>query len=184
MKHIYYYILVLLFLIPVAASAQEMGSFKDRLYYGGTFSLNYGGSSDYTIFTFGVSPTVGYRFTPRFSAGPGIIYQYDNFRFSTYKFNLNSYGGKLFGRYSITENLFAYTEYELLSYEYIIPNYTTLRYEQRRNAATSIYVGGGYSQRIGTNSTIDLLVLYNINHDVNSPYGSPLDIRVGFSFGL
>jgi hypothetical protein len=44
-------------------------------------------------------------------------------------------------------------------------------------------VGGGIKQEIGVNSFLTLMLLYNLNETVNSPYSNPV-IRVGFAVGL
>jgi hypothetical protein len=47
----------------------------------------------------------------------------------------------------------------------------------------SFFVGGGYNQRIGGNTAMYIMILWNLNDTPNSPYVNPI-IRVGFSAGL
>ncbi len=47
----------------------------------------------------------------------------------------------------------------------------------------SFFVGGGYLQRIGGNSGMYFLVLWNLNDTPNSPYTNPV-IRIGFNIGM
>src|SRR5690606_35466784 len=67
--------------------------FKDRLYYGGNFGMQFG-----TVTLIDFSPLVGVMITPKFSSGVGITYQYfKDKRYSGGK--ATSYGGRLFSRY-------------------------------------------------------------------------------------
>ena len=88
------------------------------------------------------------------------------------------FGGGLGLQYFIFENVFAHVEYETLAYNTREPNQTA--YMQQYD---SFFVGGGYNQRIGGNSAMYILVLWNLNDTQYSPYSNPV-IRVGFSFGL
>lgn len=150
-------------------SAQTKGSFSDRLFFGGNFGLMFG-----TITYAEISPLVGYRITERLSAGPGISYIYlqDN------RFGLSTsiYGGRVFARYNITDYLFGHGEYEVLNRE------SPYSLEGRINV-TSIFVGGGYRQRISPNSFLFIMGLWNLNDSEYSIYRNPI-IRVGFSTGF
>ena len=90
------------------------------------------------------------------------------------------YGGSVFARYNILENLFAYTEYEILNLDAPDP---LNPYRLRRTNVTSVFVGGGYRQMLGNNSSLNLMLLYNLNESTNSPYQNPI-IRIGFGFGI
>ena len=79
-------------------------SFKERLFYGGNFWLQWG-----TVTFIDVSPVVGYRVNERFSMGPGLVYNYYKERiYYSYNSNLynfdyktNVYGGKIFGQFTV-----------------------------------------------------------------------------------
>ncbi len=149
---------------------------RSKLYFGGGFGLQFG-----SLTLVEISPLVGYKITPKWSAGISPTYKY--FKFKDY-YSGNSYsstnvwGGSLFSRYDIFQNVFAHVEYESLFYNTKITGGFTemLQYN-------SFLVGGGYQQPIGGNSGMYLLVLWNLNDTPDSPYNNPV-IRVGFNIGL
>ncbi len=150
---------------------KDKPAFKDRIYWGGNVGAQFGN------FTFiNLSPFVGYRFTPRFSAGPGATYTY--FRDKAADFTTSLYGGRVFSRYLITDNLFAHAEYEMLSREIF-----NLQLKRERIAVHSIFVGGGYRQMLGKKSYMTVTGLWNINESVYSPYQNPV-IRIGINSGF
>ena len=147
--------------------------FASRLFFGGGFGLQFG-----SITLIEISPLVGYKVTPKFSIGVSPTYKY--YKYNAYYGNVetNVFGGSIFSRYSIFENVFAHVEYETLFYNIHEPGYPTSR--QQFN---SFFVGGGYNQQIGGNSAMYILLLWNLNDTPDSPYVNPI-IRVGFSVGL
>ena len=79
--------------------------------------------------------------------------------------------------------IFAHVEYEALNLEteFFDPSY--YRHSTPRFWVNSVLVGGGYRQPIGEYSSINLMLLYNINETIDSPYKNPI-IRMGFDIGL
>jgi outer membrane protein assembly factor BamA len=156
-------------------SAQENG-FWDRVYTGGGIGLQFGSQT-----LINVSPILGYRLTDRFSMGVGITYMYYRYKdqYPDYSYSSNTYGGSVFSRYLILENLFAHVEYELLRLE-VRDNVSRLL---GKKDITSVLVGGGYRQMLGDRSSINLMVLYNLNETAYSPYQNPV-IRLSFGFGI
>ena len=152
---------------------EESPPLKDRMYYGGNFSLQFGG-----VTFIDISPLAGAMITERYSAGLGATYQYINFRF------LNTggrsvYGGRIFNRYNITQNFFAHGEFESLNAEYY--NFNQERLE--RAWIPGAFVGGGYFSPAGERGGFNIMVLYNLMYDnLRSPYNEPYVIRVGFVF--
>lgn len=146
-------------------------SFKDRLYFGGNFGLQFG-----SVTFIDVSPLVGYMITPKLSAGVGFTYQYYSFTdpFSI-KRSFNIYGGRLFGRYNISEQFFAYSEYESIGIPYIASDNS-----EQRDWVPAFYVGGGYVQRFGNRGGIGITALYNLLYSDRAISNSPFTIRVGF----
>jgi len=150
--------------------------FWDRFYTGGGIGLQFGSQTFVNI-----SPLIGYRLTEKFSAGVSVTYLYYKFKAQNpiYTYSSNTYGGSVFARYLILENLFAHTEYELL------------RLEARDNVSrllgtrdvVSVLVGGGYRQMLGERSSINLMLLYNLNESTYSPYQNPI-IRLSFGIGI
>jgi hypothetical protein len=152
--------------------------FIDRVYFGGTFSLQFG---TYTAIV--ISPIAGYMVTNRFSVGPGITYQYlkgEAFDYTgrRYEYDSNIYGFSAFARYNITPMFFAYTQYESLKVDFPSVDGTQLV----REWVPGYFIGGGVFQRVGGRAGLGLSVLINLLHDDRkSPYNSNLIIRAGIT---
>lgn len=146
--------------------------FWDDVYFGGNVGLQFGTSTFIEV-----SPLAGYKFTEKFSAGVGITYQYYHYKDNFYDFETNVYGARVFGRYMFTDYLFGHVEYEYLSLEAFD------FFPRRRVDVGSLLGGGGYMQRLGANSAIFAMILYNFTESVYTPYQNPI-IRVGINFGL
>ncbi|MBV2247693.1 MAG: hypothetical protein KUL83_11045 [Lentimicrobium sp.] len=174
-------------------SAQENSrankpNFKDRLIVGGGIGLQFG---DVTLID--LSPTVGYRVTDKLEAGIGITYKY--FKIKNYfydyttgiKYDLktNIYGGSLYARYAIIENLFAHIEYERLLYNFTDIYFVSGNVTKSKAQATinSFFIGGGYRQRISGRSYFYIMGLWNLIEDPLSPYSNPV-LRMGVGLGL
>jgi len=155
----------------------ESSSFIDRLYFGGNFGLQFG-----TFTHIEASPIVGYMINDKLSAGVGVVYQYFRVRGGNRvaDYETNIYGGKLFGRYNFSQQLFGYSEYENINLD-VIYN-TSNGYELGRAWVPAFFIGGGYFQPIGNRAGFTVMALYNVLHNpVRSPYNSPFVLRVGFT---
>ena len=153
----------------------EDSGFIDRLYFGGNFGLQFGNFTHIEA-----SPIVGYMINDKLSAGVGVVYQYFRVRgsnqFNDYETNI--YGGKLFGRYNFSQQLFGYTEYENISLEFRSSQTADLS----RIWVPAFFIGGGYFQPIGNRAGFTIMALYNLLHNpARSPYNSPFVLRVGFT---
>lgn len=144
---------------------------KNRFYTGGNFSLAFG-----SVTFIDISPLVGYKITEEWHVGTGASYMY--LKYNDYLYGINIYGGRIFTSYYILENLFLHVEEEWLS--------LGTDNEESKIDRIDIYstlVGGGYSQRMGSSSAFNILILYNLNETELSPYPNPV-IRMGFVAGL
>lgn len=153
-------------------------SILSRIDFGGSIGAQFG---DVTFIE--LAPIASYRVTEKFHAGLGFTYQY-------YKVNYNgvpdysssAYGGSVFARYFIWRDLFAHAEYAPLYitnfYDYSIPNP-----EYRNVWAQDVLIGGGYRQWVGQKAFMSLMLLFNINESIYSPYSNPI-IRIGFGAGF
>lgn len=149
--------------------------FADRLFIGGGLGLQFGTSTYIEI-----APIIGYKLTERLSAGLGLKYIYYKLKYSsTQSYSTNIYGGGPFVRFNVIEGLFLHAEYEVLNLE--VPDIYYREYVRKN--ITSVFLGGGYRQMIGNSSSLDLLLLFNVNESMYTPYPNPV-IRIGFSFGL
>lgn len=174
---------LLTFLLPhQTATAQGMKDkpLRERLFFGGNLGLQFG-SATYID----VSPLVGYRITEKLSAGIGATYIYYNVKesISYYGYETSIYGGRVFGRYSFMENLFAHAETEVLNME--VPEIITgsMNYKLVRDNIVSVLAGGGYAQPIGERSALVMMLLWNFTEDQYSPYENPI-FRIGFNAGF
>lgn len=173
-------IILLVFSIVICTSqlfAQAKESFWDKTYFGGNFGLQFG---DQTVID--INPMMGYKLTEKLSVGVTatyIYYRFTNPYFTNVKYSSNIYGGSIFSRYYFFENVFGHVEGEVLNLE--VPDNFLQRYVRKN--IFGFYVGGGYRQPMGERSSLNILLLYNLNEDRNSPYQNPI-IRIGFGFGI
>lgn len=150
--------------------------FWDRVYTGGGIGLQFGSQTYVNI-----SPLIGYRLTEKFSVGLSgtyLYYKYKDYN-PIYSYSSNTYGGSVFSRYLIFENLFAHVEYEILRLQ-VRDNVSRLL---GKRDITSVLVGAGYRQMLGERSSINLMILYNLNETAYSPYQNPI-IRLSFGIGI
>lgn len=150
---------------------QDSVKLKDRLYYGGNFGFQFG-----TVTLIDVSPLVGAMITDRLSGGVGATYQYyDDNRFQGA--SGSSYGGRLFGRYNVLPNIFAYSEFEKINWN----AYSLVNERFQRTWTNAFFIGAGYFAPFGSRGGANFTFLYNLLHDNRfSYYSEPYVIRVGF----
>ena len=146
---------------------------ENRIFTGGDFGMQFGSQTYIQI-----APLIGYRLTEDFSAGITGKYIYYNLKNSNYNYKTNIYGGGIFTRYNILEEIFLHAEFEALSLE--VP---TSVYEINRRIVSGLFLGAGYRQFIGEFSSLNLMILFDVIEDKYSPYQNP-QIRIGFDFGL
>ena len=165
-----YLIVCLLAVGSLALHAQN--KLSDKVYFGGGAGFNTG--SDFTAIS--LSPIVGYKISPVYSVGIGVIYQ--NFRDRIFGTTFTNYGGLIFNRYNITRQFFGYGEFERMSFDFG---------ETTRLGYSSLNVGMGYSEPLGQRSAINVMALYNLLYNENDafqPYASPWSIRAGLAVGI
>jgi len=147
-------------------------TFWERTYWGGDFGLMFGSATSIIL-----SPEMGYMITKDFSIGGGVIFQYYKSNYNNYESTI--YGGKIFTRYFIWQNLYAIGILEIVNLERYSPYYTSAE----RYWFASPLIGGGYMQRFSNKGGIGISFLFNLNNDIYSPYyGQAMPIiRIGFS---
>ncbi len=146
---------------------------KDKIYTGGGLGLSFG-----TITFINLSPIIGYKITPKYSAGIGITYIYIKDNRNTSPYSLNIFGGSVFTRYLITQFFFAHAEYEVLEGNWD-PYYSSNRFLME-----NVWVGGGLRQHSG-NSSVNIMALWNLTETPYSRafFGNP-QLRIGIGIGL
>jgi hypothetical protein len=150
--------------------------FWEKVFVGGNIGAQFG-----NVTVVNLSPIVGYRFTPKISAGFGITYQY--YSIKTYNYETHMYGGRIFGRYQPLSFLFLHAEAEAMNWN--CPRNEPTGFTTERLWSPGLLAGGGLTQSIGDGgSAIYIMGLYNFLYNDCSPYGSPIVLRIGANFGL
>lgn len=171
-------IIIIIFLLSIyqalaAQTNQDKPELTDRFLVGGGLGLQFG-----TITFVELSPKIGYRITDHFAAGVGGTYKFFRDRRFDRDYSTSMYGGRLFLQHDIYESFFGYGEFEILSYE---------GYDMSGNisqiTSENILFGAGYKQWFSRKAYAYLLLLYNINETIETPYSNPV-FRTGFMIRL
>ena len=161
---------------------KEIPPLKDRLFFGGSFGLQFG-----TITDIQFSPIIGLWILPRLGVAAGPDY-----RFYKNPYNRTTiYGGKSYLQFiflrdlnsiipiGIHTSLFLQGQYEALSLESAF--FKTTPYDSRRFMINTLLAGGGFSQQIGRRSSLNFMLLWALNDSGYGIYSNP-EIRIGFIF--
>ncbi|MBK8844307.1 MAG: hypothetical protein IPO33_16470 [Saprospiraceae bacterium] len=65
------------------APTKESTKFTEKLWYGGGVNLGFGADEFTSVFSLGLSPMVGYKFTPDFSMGPRVGFSFQTIDLKT-----------------------------------------------------------------------------------------------------
>ena len=164
-----------LFASSLSLYGQEQDSaLRDKIYFGGNFGLSLG-----TITYVDVSPLIGYRISDNYSAGVTLSYQY--FRDKRFDVSGDVLGYGVFNRLNLTEEIFLYAEFQNLSYSGL--GSTVDNNPDPRINVPFLWLGGGYSQRLGQSSALFVSFLYDVIQDPNGRFQNP-QIRGGITFGI
>lgn len=164
--------------VEQARQEEERIPFKDRLYTGGSFGLQFG-----TFTNISLLPILGYQVSEKWSVGTGIVYHY----MKSGSYSLNNYGGRVFTQLEVLPigdgAVVAHAEVEALSSEYFLPDQNRQMIKTRSFISIPL-AGLGYRQRIGDRASFDILLLYNFGQgDMANPYDNPV-FRAGFNIPL
>lgn len=165
------------------ASAQflpDVPNLRGKMVYGGNFGFGMSGN----YLSLSVAPQVGYRIFSPWEVGVRGIYDLTCFFDRIYG---NSYG-HYFGvapytNCQVYKGLFLHVEDEVM-YGMSRWNHETIS----SNWFNSIFVGGGYRQYTAQGSFAYIMVLYNLSWGtfqldaLDTPYASPIALRVGYCF--
>lgn len=143
---------------PVKPAAKP--PMKDKFYFGGYVNFTVG---SYTMI--GIEPLVGYKLTPKLSAGIKIRYDYISDRRYTETYTTSNYGGSVFTRLRLLKQLYIHAEFAIYNYDLYVESG-----ESGREWIPFLFVGAGYSQRIGKRSTLNMQILFDVLQNSNSPY--------------
>lgn len=180
-------IILLLKIVSVTlVSAQNISSetppLKDRLFYGGSFGLQFGSITDIQV-----SPVVGIWVLPRLAVAAGPNYRF----YKNYFMSTDIYGIRAYTQFVIIQDInsfipigmhmgiFVHCEDELLSLKsssWKDPPYTSNRFY-----LNTVLAGAGISQQMGRRSSLNIMVLWALNDSLYGIYSNP-EIRVAFIF--
>ena len=169
-------------------------NFADRLWYGGGFTLGFGGSGfsnlSGSIFQFGLSPMAGYKIMDFLSIGPRAEITYVGGRFQVfgqgqvYKVGTWSYAIGPFVRAKTPFNLFAHMEYSYLDEEYVTDQINAdNRLETFRRSRDAFYIGAGYFSNTPGGFGYELYLTYDLLAPENTT-DLPLSYRFGVNYNF
>lgn len=170
---------IFILIIPATSHSQDTSAVRKnrQLPESSGFSwdkVSVGGGFWIDRYQLNIAPVAGYMVKENIMAGVGGTY----LSFSSPYSNqwLTIYGGKVFGRYFVLPYVFIHGEIEELFGPWDPMNNESFWVN------TSL-IGGGYRQNFGGRFFSDVMVLFNLNDHLYSPYRNPV-IRMGFSVGL
>ena len=178
-------IIIFFFSLPVTfgqETKEEAPSIRDRLFFGGNFSLTVG-----TLTNIEIAPVIGIWALPRIAVAVGPTFWFYKYR----KDQTNIYGGRTYVEWvflrgldkfiplGANTSLFLHCEDEMLSLDsYYWRNVT---YKPNRFIVNTVLAGGGISQQLGRRSSLNIMILWVLDDSGYSLYSNPV-IRLGFVF--
>ncbi len=159
----------------VQETTKRNTSFKEKLYYGGYLNLSFG-----SYMVIGAEPMIGYKLTPKWSAGIKVRYDYIRDKRYPTTHESSQYGGSVFTRYRLLPQLYVHAEYAAYNYELF-----NAIGESERLWIPFLFVGAGYSQNIGGRTWLNAQVLFDVLQHERSPYNDwepfySVGVGVGF----
>jgi hypothetical protein len=145
---------------------------RDRGYAGiGLGNLSFGSSAAGNYYIIGLSPQAGYMINQFFAAGAAFDYQY--VAYPQIKQHSTLYGGYPYLRFNI-KKFFVQTDYDWYS--------APVSGSNDRKIFNRAMIGGGYFNQGNGRGGVNFLVSYDMMWSANSPWRTPLSIRVFFTF--
>ncbi|KXH83338.1 hypothetical protein [Chryseobacterium kwangjuense] len=156
--------------VSIGASPES----NNRWTFGGGIGVGFGSQSSFYL---QASPRVGYKLTEDLEGGVvgSVSWQTSDYYRST-----------MFGAGPFLNYYIARTFYVSANFQHYFINYKDKYYDYKTNEEESaLYLGGGYMQRIGNNSFMQLGLMYNVLWKENSSiFSSGLIPNIGFVVGL
>lgn len=147
---------------------------NNRWTFGGGIGVGFGSQSTFYL---QASPRVGYKLTDDLEGGVigSISWQTSDYYRST-----------MFGVGPFLNYYIARTFYVGANFQHYFINYKDKFYDYKMNQEESaLYLGGGYMQRIGNNSYLQLGLMYNVLwKEDSSIFSNGLVPNIGFVVGL
>ena len=156
--------------VSVGATSEN----NNRWTFGGGIGVGFGSQSSFYL---QASPRVGYRLTDDLEVGVvgSVAWQTSDYYRST-----------MFGVGPFANYYFARSFYVGANLQQYFINFKDKFYDYKTNEEeTALYLGGGYMQRIGTHSFMQIGLMYNVLYKENSSvFSSGLIPNIGFVVGL
>ena len=155
---------------------QTKRSFKERIYVGGYLGLQFG-----TYTSIDISPLVGYRVTPDFNVGIGVLYTYTSFDYggTIGQHGYSSWGGRLTANYTLFNFIALGVEYQYRTVEL----YNVIEQAFEDQGVNVLFLGGGIRQKVGGNTSMFIMAYYDVLQEEYSPYNSVV-LRIGVAAGF
>ena len=162
----------------------EAPPFSERLFYGGSFGLQFG-----TITNIELSPIIGFWILPRLNVAIGPDYQF--YKDKIRKTWTDIYGGRVYLEFVLIQDfgkiipvgantgIFLHCENELLSLQSSFWKEPPVA--SKRFYVNTILAGAGISQQIGRRSSLNMMVLWALNESLYDIYSNP-EFRISFIF--
>ena len=173
-----------LFSVSQAQFLSDVADMKGKTVIGGNFGLGVGGRN----FSLTVAPQIGYRVRNAIELGGRLSYSLSAYFDAQYgNSSLHCFGAGPYATIQIYKGLSVHVEDEVL---YCLQRFNHQTVTARDKWYNSVFVGGGYKSYFSDNTFAFILILYNLSwdyqeiHQHGSPYSSPVQIRVGYCFGL
>ena len=153
-------------------------SLKERGYLGlGLGNLGLGSNAYGTYYSIGLTPQAGYMFNQYFSSGLAFDYQFTGYASrvqGAQAANVSLYGWYPYVRLNI-KKVFAQADYDW----YSVP---VSGGPKDREIFNRFLIGIGYFQQGRGRGGMNFLLSYDMIYSANSPFNSPLSIRIFFTF--
>lgn len=160
-------------------SGDDKKNWVDNIVVGGNLGAQFGQATYIEA-----SPIVGYRITEMLTAGVGFTYQYfsENYNLATFAdYKAQVLGPRVFVQHDLIYGLFAHAEFE---HSWVKFTYEDPTYGEYTNDVSALFLGMGYNYEVGSNSRFQIMLLYDVLHNIESIYYSPWVVRMGFNIGL
>ncbi|MBW8358790.1 MAG: hypothetical protein K0M63_03185 [Weeksellaceae bacterium] len=156
--------------LPSAQIGDSKWTFGGYAGLGGAFGSG-GGTTLY------ITPRVGYKVTDNFETGIAGNFSWNNSKYySSTMVGAGPFANYYFGRSFYASGLFQH---------YLISG-TDKVYDQKYNSnENALYLGGGYMQKLGERTYMQIGAMYNVLYDSNnSVFGGGFVPNVGIVYGL
>jgi hypothetical protein len=160
---------------PKAEKKEKKQSGAKKMFFGGSLGFSFGSVTSIRIY-----PLVGYKLTPKLSVGVKALYEFNSYDYYGVTQKYNNYGGSLFARFRFIPQAYLHAEYSYVNYEL-----SGFNNEKYRVGVPFVFLGAGFSQRIGKSSYAYAEILFDVLNDSNSPYAEwtpfySVGVSVGF----